>query len=461
MFKCWVDSCHRRVASPFQDMQEHHSSMEQTSTAVRFPGEDGGRSLGAMAQRDLDAALQLLADRAQYVTGANGAAIALRREGKHDMLCRASSGENVPELGAILSMEFGLSGESVRTRKAQRCDNADRDVRVNRGVCRELGIASVVVMPVVHDDEVLGVFELFSGKVNAFGDRDVSALQRLSEMVETAVRLARASESVIDLAQAEAGETPSVSIAEEVLDYQEETAAPVQEAPQEVAKSDTIVARVIAPVASPVESVPQVVTKPAPVTEPPPVAVPKKPLFWSAFDATVEAPKPAEVDESHVPPMLRNLRKCAACGFPVSSERTLCVECEEKKWRGQLRTPPAAKPLATPRASAVALVSAPVERLKAQAAASAPAAVAAVAPTEAEESSKIEVGPSTAAKAAEPVAVPKSEIAVTVAPEPQKVPEFVLSAGLESSPSWLSRNKYVLGAIAAVAGTVAAILWLR
>ncbi len=115
-------------------MQEHHSNSDQTSTAVRFPGEDGGRSLGAMAQRDLDAALQLLAARAQYVTGANGAAIALRREGKQDMLCRASSGENVPELGAILSMEFGLSGESVRTRKALRCDNAERDARVNRAV---------------------------------------------------------------------------------------------------------------------------------------------------------------------------------------------------------------------------------------------------------------------------------------------------------------------------------------
>src|SRR5208282_2937779 len=64
--------------------------------AVRFPGEDGGRSLAEMAQRDLDAALQLLADRAQYITGASGVAIALRRDGKNDMLCRASAGLNAP-----------------------------------------------------------------------------------------------------------------------------------------------------------------------------------------------------------------------------------------------------------------------------------------------------------------------------------------------------------------------------
>src|SRR5579864_8503871 len=166
------------------------------AASVRFPGEDGGRSLAEMAQRDLDAALQLLADRAQYITGANGAAIALRRTGKNDMQCRASTGSNVPELGALLSTEFGLSGESVRTRQPLRCDDAERDVRVNREVCRQLGIASVVVMPVVNDDEVLGVFELFSGKANAFGERDVTALRRLSEMVETAVTLARAAEEL-------------------------------------------------------------------------------------------------------------------------------------------------------------------------------------------------------------------------------------------------------------------------
>ena len=194
------------------------------ASSVRFPGEDAGRSLAEMAQSDLDAALQLLADRAQYITGANGAAIALRRNGKNDMQCRASTGANVPELGALLSTEFGISGESVRTRKPLRCDDAERDPRVNREGCRQLGIASVVVMPVVNDDEVLGVFELFSGKVNAFGDRDLSALQRLSEMVETAVKLARAAEHFavkIDVPVTKSPAGDDDILGEEILDLQE------------------------------------------------------------------------------------------------------------------------------------------------------------------------------------------------------------------------------------------------
>ena len=170
-----------------------HSTQESATRAeMLYSGEDNGNSLAGTAQRDLHAALQLLAERAQYITGASGAAIALHRGGHNDMLCHASAGSNAPELGALLSAESGLSGESVRTRQPLRCDDAESDPRVNRQSCRELGIASVVVMPIVSEDQVLGVFELFSGRPKAFDERDLSALQRLGEMVETAVQHARA-----------------------------------------------------------------------------------------------------------------------------------------------------------------------------------------------------------------------------------------------------------------------------
>ena len=82
---------------------------------------------------------------------------------------------------------FGLSAENVRTRKILHCDDAETDPRVNQESCRALGIASVVVMPLVRDDEVYGVFELLAGRPAAFEERDFIALQRLSEMIQTAV----------------------------------------------------------------------------------------------------------------------------------------------------------------------------------------------------------------------------------------------------------------------------------
>src|SRR6266550_2826653 len=143
----------------------------RTPERLRFPAEDGGKSLSEMAQRDLNAALQLLAERAQYITGASGAAIAL---------------------GAHLQVNSGLSGESVRTRQILRCDNAELDSRVNRESCRALGIASVVVLPLIREPEVNGVFELFSGRAYAFGERDIIALERLAEMIQTALEHAEA-----------------------------------------------------------------------------------------------------------------------------------------------------------------------------------------------------------------------------------------------------------------------------
>jgi hypothetical protein len=411
---------------------------------VQFPGEDGGRSLAQMAEHDLDAALQLLADRAQYITGANGAAIALRRTGKNDLLCRASAGTNAPELGALLSTEFGLSGESVRTRRPLRCDDAECDARVNREVCRELGIASVVVMPVVDDDQVLGVFELFSGKANAFGERDLSALQRLSEMVETAIRQARAAESVSRGLSAE--EYPASEIAAaEVIAAQEPEVEVESEAGLEAAGATESVPGTVASGPNPSTQAAETQTETKK-----PASIPK-PLYWSVALSASGETSGADAgllpgDQSHVPPVLRNLHKCAACGFPVSDGRTLCVECEEKKWRGQLRARPVSKqssPAAEPRRESK------VEALPATKQANAhrdePKQVAVLDP------------PSAGTSEAKPAEPSPARPQTTAEP----LPGFVLSAGLEPSQSWFSRNKYVIAAILVAGASVAAVVILH
>jgi GAF domain len=274
-------------------------------------------SLAEVAARDLDAALQLLADRAQYITGASGAAIALRHGEQNHMLCRASSGSSAPQLGALLSMEFGLSGESVRTRELQRCNNAQADARVNREKCSQLGIASVLVMPILSGDYVLGVFELFSGKAYAFDDPDISALERLSAMVELAIKFAVTASSLSGANVEAAVEAPAPASA-----VQTEAGSPALPGNFPPAPKPQM------PEEAPDKSLAQ-------GTEAQPTS--KRPLFWSSVmqvhagehDAKAGAPS------TPVPPVLRNLQKCQACGFPVSKGRTLCVECEEKQWRSR------------------------------------------------------------------------------------------------------------------------------
>jgi GAF domain-containing protein len=524
-----------------------NSPSANLSSSVRFSGEEGGHSLAEMARRDLDAALQLLADRAQYITGASGAAIALRRNGMKDMLCRASTGSNAPELGALLSTEFGLSGESVRTRQPLRCDDAERDARVNHEVCRQLGIASVVVMPVVNDDEVLGVFELFSGRVNAFGERDLSAVQRLSEMVETAVRLAEATENLperlrtSEISAPEVGDAgveedkvlggqvleelvlegpiPGELVAEElvleevVLKEPELVLEVAAEASAEKARSggsgieglaENIAGATPEPlqekVPTPSRSLEQALAQKAredgaPIVqgtaaaaaEPPkdkgtvaqsavttaPVASvetapPQKPLFWSAAQTPAgDDERPEEADQSHIPPVLRSLRKCEACGFPVSAGRVLCVQCEEKKWRGQLRVPQADGPRQVAAPARVAPVAvAPTAEARAFAVAAQSVAAGIPAPSTqrisaAVKESKVGTGQLLAGRsAAHP---PAPQTASVPAPEPLGVSSasYVLSAGQEPSQSWLSANKYVIGVLLVVAIIGAVVFLMR
>ena len=279
------------ILGPAPPAEEEHKPLvpEPPVDVLSFPGDDGGRSLTAMARRDLYVALQLLAERAQYITGASGAAIALKE--KDQMICRASAGAAAPELGAHLQVNSGLSAESVRSRKTLRCDNADSDPRVNRESCRTLGIASVVVMPLLKDNEVNGVFELLSERPYAFEERDINALERLGEMIQTAIEHADAAQ------RAEAG-------------FGEVSATPTAPVTSDKENDKDVVGAASANEVTGQESKAQ--------------ETPSPPAGLALTNEGQTAPVPASVAAPAV-------NKCASCGFPVSEGRALCLDCEARE----------------------------------------------------------------------------------------------------------------------------------
>ncbi|HXZ42979.1 MAG TPA: GAF domain-containing protein, partial [Terriglobales bacterium] len=137
---------------------------------------------------DLDAALHLIARRAQAFTRATGAAIALTEGG--DMVCRANAGRDAPPCGAHLRIGSGFSGECVRTGTLLRCDDSESDPRVDREGCRALGIRSMLGAPIRSDGSIIGLLEVFSPEVEGFGPEDELVLLQLVEVVSGAVRRA-------------------------------------------------------------------------------------------------------------------------------------------------------------------------------------------------------------------------------------------------------------------------------
>jgi TonB family protein len=129
----------------------------------------------------LEIVLNEVSEQACLATGATGAAIVLRRNG--EMICRASSGSNAPQLGSRLDAASGLSGECIRTRRTQRCDDVLEDPRVDREASQRLGVRSLMVIPLVRGSELAGVFELFSSVPRAFGERDELTLEALASRI--------------------------------------------------------------------------------------------------------------------------------------------------------------------------------------------------------------------------------------------------------------------------------------
>ena len=139
----------------------------------------GGGALSA--DLALDLVLNEIVEHARLATGATAAAIALARG--DEIVCRATTGSNAPDLGVHLNVHSGLSGACVQSKKWQRCDETETDSRVDAEVCRDLGVRSILVFPVVRDNELLGVFEIFSPRPNAFTDREIQTLEALSRSI--------------------------------------------------------------------------------------------------------------------------------------------------------------------------------------------------------------------------------------------------------------------------------------
>src|SRR5258708_12916024 len=80
----------------------------------------------------------------------------------------------------------------MRTRQTQRWDDVEADPRADVEASRQLGVLSVLVMPLLNGDELAGVFEIFSSRTYAFGDREDRALEALAHQTLQSLQLAPA-----------------------------------------------------------------------------------------------------------------------------------------------------------------------------------------------------------------------------------------------------------------------------
>ena len=236
----------------------------------------------------LDEVLQLVAERAIAITGADGLGIALAEN--NEIVLRASAGAIKPDVGQRIQRDSAFSGACFRTAQIIRCDDTETDDRVNLYTCRQLGARSMVAVPLCGRRRVIGLLEAFSAEPFGFNDSDVGSLELLAELILGALKPEDEDRF------AESAEAAEAALAAPAIPAQ--VPLPAEKVPTaQVAAAKPIEAKVAAPAAP----APQVTDKPkvAPAETAKAISVP----------VLTPAPVPAAVPERKIEPSARPMTR--------------------------------------------------------------------------------------------------------------------------------------------------------
>lgn len=133
-----------------------------------------------------DEVLQLICDRAQAITQADGVTVALE-EGT-EIVCRAAAGPLLVERGVRLARESEFLAECLNTGRILLCDDCAVDPRTEMDFSRLMGASASVLVPLRGEHARLGVLQAFSKTPFGFTDQDVRSFDLFAELVLSALK---------------------------------------------------------------------------------------------------------------------------------------------------------------------------------------------------------------------------------------------------------------------------------
>lgn len=172
------------AAASVTQVPHHHTRMRHTGL-VAVPSARTACADINPGELDLEPGISIIAEKAQSLTGATGAAVALRKG--DEIVCKARTGRTAPDIGVRLQTDTGLSADCVRTGEVLLCHDAESNPRVDLASSRRLGARSILVAPLRHLRRTIGVFEVLSSAPYAFDQNDVATMQFLSGMIVAAI----------------------------------------------------------------------------------------------------------------------------------------------------------------------------------------------------------------------------------------------------------------------------------
>jgi signal transduction histidine kinase len=153
----------------------------------------------ALAHLELDELLQALLTRTRDVLGTDTCAALLLDEATQELVARAAVGlEEEVEAGVRVPMGAGFAGRVAARRRPVILPDVDT-ANVWNPILREKGIKSMLGVPLIVRDEVIGVLHVGTLVHRDFTRDDVELLQLVGERVALAIERARLHEETVRL----------------------------------------------------------------------------------------------------------------------------------------------------------------------------------------------------------------------------------------------------------------------
>lgn len=222
----------------------------------------------------------LISERILGLTGASGVSISLVDNGYLDCVAEAGLPAKIP--GSSVSSHSSVATDRLKSGHMFESAEAQTDSRLDREICCEIGVGSLVAAPVLRFGEIAGLVEIRWAKPHAFGEQELRTCRLMAGLVtgtlERSVRIGNARSTTVPFSP-----TPSTK----------------EQLPIEEVRPAEIPAQSVAPVVDGRTIIPEVPS----ATE-------------------VKSEVPANQAASPVP-----LPSCRMCGRPFAGDEQFCGFC--------------------------------------------------------------------------------------------------------------------------------------
>jgi len=122
------------------------------------------------ARGDLKTVMQAIVQERSVMPQSNGIVVELR-DGDQ-LYYAAASGASAGLVGLRLPLNASLSGLCILSGEPLYCEDSHTDPRVNRAACDRVGLRSMIVVPIPHQGQTVGVLKYHADRVDAFDETD-------------------------------------------------------------------------------------------------------------------------------------------------------------------------------------------------------------------------------------------------------------------------------------------------